>query len=145
MNQHCPGPLHLAYLGDAVWELHVRRSLLEGEPSRLDDVHRRAVGAVQAAAQAAALHRIEPHLTEEEKEIARRGRNAKNSAPRRVDPLEYRYSTAFECLLGYLYYTGQVERLQEVLRLADEALGRGAGAGGNGTGAAAGKGGRREQ
>jgi len=123
MDEQFPGPLHLAYLGDAVWELHVRRTLLRGGPVRMDEVHRRAVGAVQAAAQAAALHRIEPFLTEEEKEVARRGRNAKSSPPRGVDPVDYRYSTAFECLLGYLYYTGRMERLREVLRLADDALG----------------------
>lgn len=120
----------MAYLGDAVWELHVRRSLLAEGHAKLADLHRRAVGTVQAAAQAAALSAIEPLLTAEEKEVVRRGRNAKNHAPRGVDPLDYRYSTAFECLLGYLYYTGQARRLEEVLRLAAGALAEaGAGAG----------------
>lgn len=121
MAERFPGPLHFAYLGDAVWELHVRRSLLAEGPAKLDNVHRRAVAKVQAPAQAALLQRVEPFLTEEEKAVARRGRNAKSQVPRSVDPLDYRHSTAFECLLGYLYFTGQTSRLQEVLKLADDA------------------------
>lgn len=116
-----PGPLQLAYLGDAVWELHVRSAVLRagGSPEAM---HRRSVGRVRAGAQAAALHRIESRLTEEERDVARRGRNAKSGAPRGVDPLDYRHSTAFECLLGFLYYTGRWERLREVLALADQAI-----------------------
>lgn len=115
-----PGPLQLAYLGDAVWELHVRRAALKAGPGKPDALHRRAVRRVHAAAQARVLQRLEPSLTNEEKDIVRRGRNAKGHAPRGADPLDYRYSTAFECLLGYLYYTGQTARLAELLRMADE-------------------------
>src|SRR5690606_38211814 len=53
---------------------------------------------------------------------ARRGPNAKSGAPRAVDPLDYRHRTAFECLLGFLYYTGGGERLRDVLTLADQAI-----------------------
>jgi len=121
-----PGPLQLAYLGDAVWELHVRGAVLRAGGGKPEAIHRRSVRRVQAGAQAAILRRIEPCLTDEERDVARRGRNAKSHAPRGVDPLDYRYSTAFECLLGYLYYTGRRERLREVLRLADAALEAGA-------------------
>lgn len=120
MMNSLPGPLHLAYLGDAVWELHVRHSIVRAGTGKLDEVHRRAVERVHAAAQAELFHRVKHLLTDEEREVARRGRNAKSHAPRGVDPVEYRYSTAFECLLGYLHFTGQMRRLHEVLRMADE-------------------------
>lgn len=116
-----PGPLQLAYLGDAVWELHVRETIVGAGPAKLDDMHRQAVERVHAAAQAALLHSVEHRLTDDEREVVRRGRNAKSHGPRGVDPADYRYSTAFECLLGYLHFTGRHERLQEVLRMADEA------------------------
>lgn len=120
MTDSMPGPLHLAYLGDAVWELHVRHSIVRGGVAKRDDMHRRAVERVHAAAQAELLHRIEHRLTDEERDVARRGRNAKSQVPRGADPVDYRYSTALECLLGYLYYTGQNRRLHEVLRMADD-------------------------
>lgn len=119
MASSVPGPLQLAYLGDAVWELHVRRSVLQAGPGKPDELHRRAVRRVQAAAQARVLQDLEPFLSDEEKEMVRRGRNAKGHVPRGADPLDYRYSTAFECLLGYLYFTGRTNRLEEVLRHAD--------------------------
>lgn len=107
-----------------MWELHVRRSIVGAGPAKLDDMHRRAVERVHAAAQADVLHRIESHLTDDEREMVRRGRNAKSQAPRGVDPVDYRFSTAFECLLGYLHFTGKRDRLREVLRLADDAADR---------------------
>lgn len=115
-----PTPLQLAYIGDAVWELHVRRTLLEEGSATMDDIHRRAVGRVQATEQAALWHRIAEQLTAAERDIARRARNAKVQAPRGTSVADYRYSTCFECVLGFLYWTGQRERLQEVMRLADE-------------------------
>ncbi|MBO8141240.1 MAG: Mini-ribonuclease 3 [Firmicutes bacterium] len=114
-----PPPLHLAYLGDAVWELHVRTVLVESERGKLSDIHHLAVKRVQAGAQADRLRSVEDELTEAEREIVRRGRNASPKGPRGSDPAAYRYSTGFECLLGYLYWTGQTERLREILYIAD--------------------------
>ena len=110
-----PSPLHLAYLGDAVWELHVRTQLVTGREQKLADIHRQAVEQVRAAAQAGRLRRIEAELTEAEREMVRRGRNASPQGPRAAEASDYRFSTGFECLLGYLYWTGQVERLAELL------------------------------
>lgn len=115
-----PSPLHLAYIGDAVWELHVRRGVVAAGTGKMDDVHRAAVKRVQAEAQAALLHRLMDELSADELHIVRRGRNAKASPPRGVAPRDYRYSTAFECLLGYLYWCGHTERLRTLLRRADE-------------------------
>lgn len=115
-----PTPLQLAYIGDAVWELHVRRTLLEAGAATMDDIHRGAVARVQAAEQAAVWHRIADRLTDEEQDIARRARNAKLNTPKGASAADYRYSTCFECVLGYLYWTGQRERLREVIQIADE-------------------------
>ena len=79
-------------------------------------LHRSATGLVSAKAQCAILAFLEPSLTDEEKDVARQGRNAKSgSIPKNADVLEYRHATAFECLIGYLYYTGQQERIQEIV------------------------------
>lgn len=114
-------PLVLAYVGDAVYELYVRTTLISdgmgSKPTR--QLHREAVGHVRAQAQAQALHRIRPTLSPDEEEIVRRGRNVKSKAtPRSVDVLEYRHSTAFEALLGYLYLSGRSERLAAILAQA---------------------------
>jgi 23S rRNA maturation mini-RNase III len=77
--------LELAYLGDAVYDLHVRRRLLR-QGGRLNQLHLRAVSQVRAGAQSRALERVEPMLTDEELEVARRARNAKQSPPHSASP-----------------------------------------------------------
>lgn len=107
-------PLVLAYVGDAVYELFVRTKLV-AHPAKMHDLHKMAVKYVQASSQAQFVHDLEPKLTAEEREIVRRGRNAKGGVPRHGDVLEYRYSTGFEALIGYLYLAGRHERLVELL------------------------------
>lgn len=107
-------PLALAYVGDAVFELYIRTKLV-AYPAKMNELHRSAVKYVQAARQAEIIHAWEPDLTPEEREVVRRGRNAKSGVPRRSDAVEYRYSTGMEALLGYLYLSGQQERLLELL------------------------------
>jgi ribonuclease-3 family protein len=115
-------PLVLAYAGDAVYELFVRQYLISRSNHRPNHLHRAAVRFVSAEAQAAALRAIAPLLTEEEAEVVKRGRNAKSgAAPRHADVQEYRHSTALECLVGYLYFTGQTGRLNELLQKCLEA------------------------
>jgi ribonuclease III family protein len=109
-------PLTLAYVGDAVYELFVRQRLLELGKVRVNDLHRSAVRYVRANGQARALAALMPSLTEQEQDVARRGRNAKShSAPKGSDPAEYAASTAFETLVGFLYLSGRSERLSELL------------------------------
>lgn len=111
-------PLVLAYVGDAVFELFVRTKLV-ASPAKLHKLHKTAVKYVQAGSQAQIVHYLEPKLTEAEKEVVRRGRNAKGGAPRHGDVVEYRYSTGFEALIGYLYLSGQEGRLLELLEGID--------------------------
>lgn len=104
----------LAYVGDAVYELYIRTKLISF-PAKMHTLHRNAVKYVQASRQAEIIHLWEPDLTEEEKEVVRRGRNAKGGVPRHGDVVEYRYSTGMEALVGFLYLSGQEDRLLELL------------------------------
>jgi ribonuclease-3 family protein len=114
-----PGSLELAYLGDTVYDLYVRARLLRAG-GHVRDMHRRAVGLVCAHAQAEAFARVEPHLTEGEREVARRARNARQTPAKNADAKEYHRATALEALTGYLFVTGQTERMEQLLEIALE-------------------------
>ncbi|NEN83967.1 Mini-ribonuclease 3 [Paenibacillus elgii] len=114
-------PLVLAYVGDAVYEVFIRQYVVSQTNHRPNHLHRLSTRYVSAKAQAKALQRWLPILTEEETDIVKRGRNAKSgTTAKNADVLEYRHSTAFECLIGYLYYTQRWERLQQLLMLSLE-------------------------
>ena len=110
-------PAALAYLGDAVYELHVRQSLLL-PLRRVQAYHRDVVSRVRAEAQAKALATILPSLSDTERTIVQRGRNGSSRTPRNVSVDTYRQATAFETLLGYLHLSDTV-RLAEILALTD--------------------------
>lgn len=111
--------LQMAYVGDTVHDLYVR-SLLLSRGMTVGKMHRQAVRMVSAGAQARMLACIEPELTQEEADVARRGRNsqAKHAAPRHADPADYAHATALEALWGYLYLAGRTVRLDELMKLA---------------------------
>jgi ribonuclease-3 family protein len=114
-------PIVLAYIGDAVYEVFVRQYVISQPNQRPNHLHRLSTQYVSAKAQAKSLTRWLPHLTGEETDIVKRGRNAKSgTSAKNAGILEYRHSTAFECLVGYLYYTKQLERLQFLLMLSLE-------------------------
>lgn len=112
-----PGSLELAYLGDTVYDLHVRSHLV-ANGGRVGALHRQAVKYVCAHAQSEAFGRVEEMLTEEEAAVARRARNTRQSPPKNADPGEYHRATALEALIGYLYVTGRSARMQEILNAA---------------------------
>lgn len=113
-------PLTLAYIGDAVYEVYIRTLMITSEPNKsVHKLHLMSTSYVRAHAQSEIVHRISPCLTEEELNIIRRGRNSKSaSSPKNADILEYRTATGFEALVGYLYLSGRIERLTEILKLA---------------------------
>ena len=112
-------PVTLAFMGDAVFELLVRRRLMMTGVGNAGRLHRAAVGYVKAGAQAAACAHVLPLLTPEEHDIFRRGRNASTThVPRNADPLDYRHATALEALFGYLYLTGRAARVRELFEAA---------------------------
>ncbi|MGI9860679.1 ribonuclease III domain-containing protein [Moorella naiadis] len=108
-------PLVLAYIGDAVYELLVRTYLVRQGPARPEQLHREAMKYVRATAQARLVPVLEEYLTPAERDILRRGRNARpGHLPRTTAPAEYHFSTALESLLGYLYLQGNNARLAEI-------------------------------
>lgn len=109
-------PLALAYIGDAVFEVAVRQHVMSRANLRPHHLHRESTRYVSAKAQAQLLALLEPQLTEDERTIVRQGRNAKSGTiPKNADVLEYRHATAFESLVGYLYYTGAHDRLRQLV------------------------------
>ena len=114
-----PGSLELAYLGDTVYDLYVRRQLVM-QGGRVNRMHKAAVAKVCAKAQSQALRRLEPGLTPQEADVVRRARNARQTPPRNADAADYHRATALEALIGYLYLTGQQARMEALIRLALE-------------------------
>ena len=116
-------PLVLAMVGDAWFTLFVRRRLLLWEKNKAAKLHRASSQIVSAVCQAAAYRAIEDKLTDEEKDLFRRGRNAKSHAPTKSAGVgEYHASTGFETLLGALYTEGKFARLREIGTLALTAI-----------------------
>ncbi|WP_028951930.1 ribonuclease III domain-containing protein [Synechococcus sp. CC9616] len=107
------GPLQLAWLGDAVWELHQRLRHCR-QPGRSEDLHRAVVAEVRADAQAGALERLDPWLNDEERDLVRRGRNRAGRGPRRSDAATYGQATGFETMVGWLFLHNP-ERLAQLL------------------------------
>ena len=109
----------LAYIGDAVIELLVRENLLCGD-EHYKNPSEQAVKYVSAAAQSDALARIEDLLTEEEAGVYKRARNNYHTSnvPKSAGVLQYRRSTGFEAVFGYLYLKGERERMRELFNKA---------------------------
>ncbi len=111
-------PLVWAYVGDSVYELFIRTHLVNYSNAKPHKLHIESIKYVKAKAQADILKKISEKLTEEEKDIVRRGRNTENHhVAKNADVADYTQSTAFEALIGYLYLTKQEERLKEILTL----------------------------
>ncbi|MBR3674222.1 MAG: Mini-ribonuclease 3 [Clostridia bacterium] len=118
MDVNMLSPLTWAYVGDSVYELYIRTNLVNNTKLKPHKLHLESIKYVKAKAQADILKRIEDSLTEAEKDIVRRARNAENHhLPKNADPADYMYSTAFEGLIGFLYLTKQDERLKEILKM----------------------------
>jgi ribonuclease III family protein len=110
--------LALAYIGDAVYDLYVRHRLLSQGNVKPNQLHRQATKYVSAKAQASVILTFlqQSILTEEEQSVVRRGRNAKSATiPKNTDVQTYRYSTAFETLIGYHFLGNNHERMEEII------------------------------
>lgn len=106
----------LAYLGDAVIELYVRESLVAAGYSTSASLNQKSLDYVRAGAQAAAMQKILPLLSEPEMAVFRRGRNmGHGNVPKGATVAEYRAATGMEVLAGYLHALGEKERLLELL------------------------------
>ena len=109
-------PLTWAYVGDCVYELYIRTKLINETKLKPHALHIESIKYVKAQAQAEILKKLEDELTEKEKDIVRRGRNAQtHHIAKNATVQEYMYATAFEALIGYLYLAKQDNRLEELL------------------------------
>ncbi|BAH05214.1 Mini-ribonuclease 3 [Clostridium kluyveri] len=106
-------PLTLAFVGDAVYDVLVRTYLINKFQSiSVHNLHVKAIKFVKAHSQSEIIKRLEKQLSEEELYFFKRGRNAKSgTVPKNADIQEYRFATGFETLIGFLYLTGEVDRL----------------------------------
>ncbi|MCX8130927.1 MAG: Mini-ribonuclease 3 [Clostridia bacterium] len=112
-------PLVLAYIGDAVYEVFVRTLLVSKSNAPVHKLHKYSIEYVKAKAQSDIVHKLLEHLTQEEQDIVRRGRNAKSGTiPKNADVTEYKYATGFESLIGYLYLKKDISRLMQILSLS---------------------------
>lgn len=109
-------PVTLAFVGDAVYSLYVREKLVLSSDFSTGKLQKLTSAEVSAHGQNITLERILPLLTEDEEAIFRRGRNAKKpTRSKSASVAEYNNSTGFEAVLGYLYLTGNYERINELL------------------------------
>ncbi len=112
------GPLQLAWLGDAVWEMYHRLKLCK-KKARSKDLHISVVSEVRAASQAQALLRLDQYLSNSEKDLVRRGRNKAGRGPRNVDAATYAKATGFETMVGWLFLKNPA-RLAQLLDQLEE-------------------------
>lgn len=110
--------LGLAHIGDGVYELLVRTMLCAQGHSAVQQLHKLTVAQVNAPAQAAAVKKILPGLSDEELAVYKRGRNAKvNSIPQKASEAEYHAATGLEALFGWLYLRGRRDRISELFAM----------------------------
>lgn len=114
-------PLTLAYIGDGVFDLIIRSVIVAKGNTKASQLHQRTSQIVKAHSQAELIEVLLPHLTEEEADVYRRGRNAKSpTMAKNATMADYRKATGLEALIGYLYVTDNFERAVELTKLGLE-------------------------
>ena len=114
-------PLALASIGDGIFDLVIRTLVVGKGNTRASQLHYQTSHIVKAQSQAKMIEALEEHLTEEEADVYRRGRNAKsNTAAKNASIVDYRKATGFEALMGYLYLTDRFERMLELTKMGLE-------------------------
>lgn len=117
-------PLALAYIGDAIYDLVIRTIVVERGNTSANKLHRKTVNYVNARIQAQMIEALTDELTEEERVVYKRGRNAKSyTTAKNASVIEYRKATGFEALCGFLYLTGKQERMLALVKRAIELVG----------------------
>ncbi len=111
-------PLTLAYIGDGIYELIIRTILVKKGNCPVNQLHKRASSLVKASAQSAMVEKLEPMLTEEERSVYKRGRNAHSpTMAKHATMSDYRRATGFEAMMGYLYLKEDYTRMVELVRM----------------------------
>lgn len=108
-------PLNLAFIGDCIYEILVRETLVLDANRPVNDLHKESVKYVSAKAQTVAFKKIKDDLTEDELAIFKRGRNAKvGHSPKSATDGEYHCATGVEALFGYLYLNNEIDRIKKL-------------------------------
>lgn len=116
-------PLTLAYIGDGIFDIVIRSVVVGKGNTNANQLHKRTSSIVKAHTQAIMIEALEPHLTEEEADVYRRGRNAKSpTMAKNATMADYRKATGLEALMGYLYLQDNFERVVELTKLGLELL-----------------------
>ena len=108
-------PLALAYIGDGLFSDTVRKYLIGCGQQNVNLMTKASISYVRASAQAQIIHALIPELTEDELRIVKRGRNVHSQVPKNASAADYCYATGFEALLGYLYLSGEPQRLEDLM------------------------------
>lgn len=117
-------PLTLAYIGDAIYELVIRSVVVNRANRSANDLHKKTVRYVKAEMQSAMIQALSTELTPDEDAVYKRGRNAKSySVAKNASLGDYRKATGFEALMGYLYLTGQTDRMLYLIQKGIELAG----------------------
>lgn len=110
-------PLTLAYIGDSIFDLIIKTMIINGGNKQVQKLHKETSSYVQASAQSLMMRTLQDQLSEEERSIYKRGRNAKSVSPAKNQSLsDYRRATGFEALMGYLYLKKEYKRLLELVQ-----------------------------
>ena len=111
-------PLTLAFLGDGVYDLLVRESLVNRANRPAGELNRQKVAMVNCRAQAEYAQLLMPSLSEKELAVYKRGRNAApKCTPKNGSVADYHSATGLECLFGWLHVNGETERINELFDL----------------------------
>ena len=117
-NPNQLSPLTLAFMGDAVYEILVRESIVTAANRQSKKLHNESIKMVNASAQAKAAEFVFDHLTDEEKAVYKRGKNAHvDHFPKGATPMEYNMATGLEALFGWLHLCGKSDRINELFDL----------------------------
>lgn len=109
--------LSLAYIGDTVFDLYTRAYLVKNMIGKVQELHKKASGVVNAKSQAIAAQLLTPQLTEREREVFRYGKNTKSTPPKNMSQQDYAMATGLEAVIGYLYCRGLNERLDVLFKV----------------------------
>ncbi|MBP5446258.1 MAG: Mini-ribonuclease 3 [Acholeplasmatales bacterium] len=122
MNATLMNGLSLAYIGDAYFEIIVRQYLLEKGITKVNELHKEAIKFTSGEAQAKFIDLFLQNniLSELEIEIYKKGRNSATSHRKNLSSAEYQKATGFEAIIGYLYESNNIERINELFTLMKE-------------------------
>lgn len=116
-------PLVLAYIGDCIYDLIIKSIVVNKGNKQVNKLHKETSSLVQASTQSLMMRTMQEHLTEEERTVYKRGRNAKSISPAKNQSItDYRRATGFEAMLGYLYLKKEWKRMLDLVKIGLDSI-----------------------